>query len=577
MFLLLYLGTGYSAYLVHAASEFPVAGASASQQSASALLARRLTDLSVEFGTTLETKVNEVRRVWSLLPQSPSREEAQNTLVKIHDIVHTLAGFGKSFGYPEVSKAAAPLDGLFRLITEQNQGLTKEERDQIGLLITDLERATQAPRQEIRPEELLGEVEAANPRAELPQILILGASASEAGELTEAISAFGYQAQTISETEDISNISEPNQDCIIYADISKGDEHLKQLRKRLDLSRFPLILSSSQSAFGDRLKAVRTGAAVFLAKPFSPEDFLERVNAITEAKSERPFRVVIAEDDGPLATFYQTTLEHAGMETRVIRRPSQLLDTLSGFDPDLIVMDMYMPECTGLELAQIVRQFPGYTTAPILFLSTESRLDLQLKARHLGADDFLAKPLQPGQLISAVTSRAKRYRDLKKLTDRDSLTGLLNHSNILRNLEREMNLATRTGHHVSFAMVDIDHFKSVNDTYGHVTGDQVIVRITHLIRNRLRRVDYVGRYSGEEFAIVMPNTDVTKAKEVVDALREAARELVFETENGSFNVTFSSGIAAYPTYSSVLELTQAADEALYKAKRGGRNQVVIAE
>ncbi|MEQ9448390.1 MAG: diguanylate cyclase, partial [Rhodospirillaceae bacterium] len=327
----------------------------------------------------------------------------------------------------------------------------------------------------------------------------------------------------------------------------------------------------------DRLKAVKAGATVFLPKPFSADDLVEHMTALSETKQDRPYRIVIAEDDAPLAAFYHTTLEHAGMETRVIHRPSKLLDTLSGFDPDLIVMDLYMPECTGLDLAQIVRQFPAYTTVPILFLSTESRLDLQLKARHLGADDFLPKPLQPGQLISAVTSRANRYRELKKLTDRDSLTGLLNHTNILRNLEREMNLASRTGHPVSFAMVDIDHFKSVNDTYGHVTGDHVIMRITHFIRNRLRRVDYVGRYGGEEFAVVMPNPDTAKAKEVVDMLRENAAKMEFESEQGPFSVTFSGGIAAYPRFQSVLDVTQAADEALYKAKRGGRNQVVIAE
>lgn len=153
---------------------------------------------------------------------------------------------------------------------------------------------------------------------------------------------------------------------------------------------------------------------------------------------------------------------------------------------------------------------------------------------------------------------------------------MLNHTNILRNLEREISVAARNGTPVAFAMVDIDHFKKVNDTHGHVVGDQVIVRVTHLLRNRLRRVDYVGRYGGEEFAVVMPNTDAATAHAVMDALRKAAGEIENHTETAVFHVTFSSGIATYPQFKNALDVTQAADEALYKAKHGGRNQVVIA-
>ncbi|MBL8630620.1 MAG: diguanylate cyclase, partial [Rhodospirillaceae bacterium] len=324
------------------------------------------------------------------------------------------------------------------------------------------------------------------------------------------------------------------------------------------------------------LKAVRTGACTFIPQPYEMQEVVNVISSIEETHTQRSYRVVIAEDEKSLAQFYQATLEHAGMDVRIVRDPSKLLETLSGFDPDIIIMDVYMTDCTGLELAQIVRQFPAYTTVPILFLSMESRLELQLQARHLGGDDFLVKPLQPAQLISAVISRSNRYRDLKKLTDRDSLTGLLNHTNIQRNLEREISVAARTGAPVSFAMVDIDHFKKVNDTYGHVVGDQVLIRVTHLLRNRLRRVDYVGRYGGEEFAVVMPNTDAVTARTVVDALREAANEIEHDADGTTFHITFSAGIATYPQFGTTLEVTQAADEALYAAKHGGRNQVVVA-
>jgi len=540
-------------------------------------LVERLNALSTEFGNTLATKVKEIRRIWSLVPAAPAADEARTALVKIHDIVHTLAGAGESFGFPQVSKAAAPLDGLFRLITEQSQTLTGEEIAQIEVLIQALEDATCAPREAISLDDLATAPTEAQERRESPFVLVLS-SPNDAGAaaIKEALDTYGYRCHIVGGLADIPAEVSRGGPGVVYADISAGDGNLRLVRKNMALSHLPLILASANAGFTDRLKAVKSGASIFLPKPFEMEQLVEQLGMLEETKYERPYRVVIAEDDGPLSAFYQLTLDHAGMETRVVRRPSKLLDTLSGFDPDLIIMDLYMPECTGLDLAQIVRQFPAYTTVPILFLSTEARLDLQLRARHLGADDFLPKPLQPGQLISAVTSRANRYRGLKKLTDRDSLTGLLNHTNILRNLEREMSVASRTQQPVAFAMVDIDHFKSVNDTYGHVVGDQVILKVTHLIRNRLRRVDYVGRYGGEEFAVVMPNTDAAAAKEVMDKLREAAHELEHKAEQGTFHVTFSCGIATCPPHSNVLDVTEAADGALYKAKHAGRNQVMTA-
>lgn len=540
-----------------------------------AALQERLRALSEEFANGLAEKVRETRRIWSLVPAAPSADESRSALVKIHDIVHNLAGSGQSFGFPLVSKAAAPLDGLFRLVAEQNQTLTGEEIAQIEVLIQSLENAICVPREGVDVGDLVNLHSESADRREATVVLILAAPEDGPTTLPEILNGYGYRCHVVRKPEDVPEMSHTTMG-ILLADISNGDAHLKAARKSLPLSQLPLLLTSSNAGFADRLKAVKSGATIFLPKPFEVEELVERLGALEEVKFERPYRVVIAEDDGPLASFYQLTLEHAGMETRVVRRPSALLDTLSGFDPDLIVMDLYMPECTGLDLAQIVRQFPAYTTVPILFLSTESRLDLQLRARHLGADDFLPKPLQPGQLLSAVISRANRYRDLKKLTDRDSLTGLLNHTNILRNLEREISVASRTQAPVAFAMVDIDHFKAVNDTYGHVVGDQVILRVTHLIKNRLRRVDYVGRYGGEEFAIVMPNTDAAAAKEVVDKLREAAQELEHKVDDKTFRVTFSCGVATYPQHKSVLEIAAAADEALYKAKHAGRNQVMIA-
>jgi len=550
------------------------------RESSSDVLLQKLNALSMSFGDNLKTRVGEVRRIWDLVPEAPSADETRDALVKIQDIVHSLAGSGKSFGFPSISAAAAPLDGLFRLLNEHHQGLTHEERQQVDVLIHTLEDATCVPREIIDLDAITRDETTDDDLASQDAVILVLAvrGVKSAEDIRDNLIGFGRQSIVVCDERDIPDSILRGGPGILYADVSENIQVLGVLDDNLALSRLPLILGSSRCGFEDRLWAVRRGAAVFLAKPFDLADLIEHISSLEENRFERAYRVVIAEDDGPLANFYDLTLTHAGMETRVVNKPSKLLDTLSAFDPDVILMDLYMPECTGLDLAQIVRQFATYTTVPILFMSTDIRFDLQLRARHLGGDDFLPKPLQPGQLISAVTSRAHRYRALKKLTDRDSLTGLLNHANILRCLEREMSVADRAKRPVAFAMIDIDFFKRVNDTYGHAVGDQVITRMTHLIRDRMRRIDYVGRYGGEEFAVVMPNTDLEGAHAVVDQLRLAAMDVVHKAVDGDhFHVTFSAGIACYPTYANAPDVTQAADEALYRAKREGRNRVVVAE
>ena len=439
------------------------------------------------------------------------------------------------------------------------------------MLISDLEDAVDIPGETVTLSDLHSGLEITTHRGTFHVLVFdqLDPGIDAINTLTE----IGYKVLPVGETAPPVDLS-TGVPAVLLSTLSQTADAHAWLKKYGLSEDVPIVAVGDHGEFSDRLEAMRQGAADFVHRPMDREDLFTRMSAIEDRLMAPPLRVVIAEDDPTLARFYQLTLEHAGMEVRVIETPETMLNELAGFAADIIVMDLYLQNCTGLELSQIVRQFPAYTTVPILFLSTESRITLQLEARHLGADDFLVKPLKPDQLISAVTSRAQRYRDLKKLTDRDSLTGLLNHTNILRALDREISAAARTETHVVMAMVDIDHFKKVNDTYGHAVGDQVILRVTHLIGNRLRRVDHVGRYGGEEFAVVMPNTDMEAALVILEELRESCAAMIHESEQGPFSRTFSVGVASFPAFKTGSEITQAADEALYKAKRGGRNQIV---
>ncbi len=252
------------------------------------------------------------------------------------------------------------------------------------------------------------------------------------------------------------------------------------------------------------------------------------------------------------------------------------MNTINEFSPELILMDLYMPQCGGNELAELIRQQETYIGTPIVFLSAENNIEKQLSAMQHGADDFLTKPIITNHLVAAVSSRADRFRKLRSLMFKDSLTGLYNHTTMAEILTRELDRATRSGGNISYAMIDIDHFKTVNDSYGHAAGDNVIKALSRLLRQRLRKSDYVGRYGGEEFAVIMPDTDAITAVKVIEDIRTSFAELKQLVGSHEVFCTFSAGVADRSNSDTLGSLAIAADRALYQAKQQGRNRIVSA-
>jgi diguanylate cyclase (GGDEF)-like protein len=284
----------------------------------------------------------------------------------------------------------------------------------------------------------------------------------------------------------------------------------------------------------------------------------------------------VVDDEQELANYHSLILQGAGMVTEIVNSPLHVFDRLSEFGPDLVLMDMYMPECDGMELARTIRQMKAYFSVPIVFLSGETNIDKQLSAMIMGGDEFLTKPIKPEHLISSVAIRAERMRIIRSFMERDSLTGLLNHTKTKLGLDVAVARAKRLITRTSFAMIDIDKFKLVNDTYGHPVGDRVIASLARLLQQRFRKTDIIGRYGGEEFAVVLTETDVHHAKDMLNKIRTIFSHIKFRHEDEEFSVSFSAGVASYPEFANTELLSDAADKALYEAKRTGRNKVCIA-
>lgn len=413
-------------------------------------------------------------------------------------------------------------------------------------------------------------------------IVLIDRDEGEADLLTTQLRQFGYSVTRFDGAPHEKAIPELTDSVALLVSLPLGADaaaEIEEVSKLCDgFGEYPpIILLSPDSKVTTRLAAVRAGAAALLMRPVSMLDLVDTLDPLSEEKVDEPFRVLIIDDDPRICKYYQMILSEAGMQTMVCNKPLEAFQVLSEFRPELIIMDLYMPECRGKELAAVIRQEPAFDSIPIVFLSSEDDLLKQLDVMTIGGDDFLTKPIRPEHLVMAVYTRAQRFRSLRTLMLRDSLTGLLNHTTTKEHIAVEITRMRREGKPLALAVIDLDHFKAVNDTYGHAAGDRVLKTLSSLLRQRLRSSDVIGRTGGEEFAVALAGVDADAAICIMDDIRIAFSKISHQHEKGEFTAAFSCGLAIFPHYGDLSSLADAADRALYQAKAAGRNNVVMAD
>jgi diguanylate cyclase (GGDEF)-like protein len=541
---------------------------------------QRLKALQERFRLQLPHRLHVLEQALAACRSDDADGAARDELLRC---VHNLAGSAGSFGFPELSERARALEAQLRVSPEDLASSWASVDIALGTL-RELASRSPAPVADV-PTPAARPSASAPSGALAPMVYLLEDDPLQAQELSTQLGHFGYRTESFVTAADFTAALRRTPpvaavvDMLVQGDRRGGARVVHAMRgtEGDGVQDLPVVFVSAEDDWGARLQAVQAGGRAYLAKPVDVSALVEQLDRLTGRTVEQPYKVLIVDDMDELAQHYGAVLEGAGMEARVLTQVEGLLESFDDFQPDLVLMDLYMPTCPGTEVAQVLRQHPVFRNVPVVYLSTEAAVEAQLAALRVGGDDFLTKPIKDENLIDAVRIRAARFRELLRLVSRDSLTGLLNHIHLKLALERELVLAERRGGSLSVVMLDIDHFKRVNDTYGHPVGDRVIKGLARLLVQRVRRTDIAARYGGEEFAILLVDTPAESARETVDSIRAQFAEIHHAHAKGEFNCTLSAGIAQIPGCTDIQTVLVAADAALYEAKHAGRNRVVVSE
>jgi diguanylate cyclase (GGDEF)-like protein len=532
---------------------------------------QELAELRVQFLRESVAKLASMDELIEHLAQEPSHEAA---LCELHRRFHGFAGSGTSYGLPAVSLHGARGEVICASVLESGRPPGPKQVAE-WRIIKEALRHELAPTQSPQASERKGTV----PLDVLvvdddPNLRRIASTVFEHEGMSVRVAA--DQAQALAE------VDKRKPDCIVvdvYLPDGSGYDLVETLRARPDGDSPAVLIVSVRSDFQGRVRAVTAGSDGYFEKPVDWEALLRRLHHVLERTRTEPGRVLSVEDDPEQAQFARSVLESGGYEFRTCSDPTQFEAELVSFKPDLVLMDVNLPGYNGYDLVRYVRQNEKYATLPILFLTTESALKAHVESARAGGDDHLVKPVSPGLLLSTVAARVERARFVKSLLDRDGLTRLLTHTACQ---ERAKALLSQCQRHparqAAWVMLDLDHFKAINDRYGHPTGDKVLTSLASHLRRRLRQSDTVARYGGEEFVILLEDLCEHDAVLLVSRLLREFAELPHVSPDGSkFHVTFSAGVAMLePGIMNVERWKQAADDALYRAKAEGRNRIVAA-
>lgn len=422
-----------------------------------------------------------------------------------------------------------------------------------------------------------------------------------------------YLVLTASNGKEALSVLEKNKVDIVLLDVMMpemdGFEACRHIKENPDTMHIPVVMVTALSDIEDRVKGLEAGADEFLTKPIDDVALFARLRALSRMKTMidelklrnktneqlgteifelkdnfSESRILVIDDDVIQTKNIKASLSTITDQVKVITNPDEI-DELAAFIPDLVILSCQIDIESPLRVVAHLKAKENYKNSSIMLLTEEENVPMVIKGMELGVSDYFLYPVDTSELAARVRTQLRRKHfqddlrsDLEERVDlstKDSLTGVFNRRYFDVHLSGLIERAQQKGSPFCLMMLDLDHFKSVNDEYGHQSGDAVLKSISEILKDVFRITDLIARYGGEEFAVLLRDVELAEGKEIAERTRKSIEDYDFTVpgKEGPLKRTTSIGIAEYNGEEDANSFIRRADKALYDAKEAGRNKV----
>jgi len=406
-------------------------------------------------------------------------------------------------------------------------------------------------------------------------LIFVGHDSAQQRELMNEMTQVGVECLQADELDGARALAEQHPGSVIVAPLSKAVSSEPLPDEAVEQEIPPLVFTSDEDNQAERLLAIRNGGAGFLVEPVSISSLLEYIERQYDIHNAAPYRVLVMEDSKAQGRFYQKALSSSRYDVRVVNNPDVFLEALRGFDPELVLMDMQMPRCSGIELTLMIRQIPRYAHLPVIFLSAEESAQKQNQALMAGGTAFIVKPAQKPQLNFMVRLYARRFRELNPQIGMNPDTGLAYSQQFKQQLAIETARTTRNGGNAALAIIQLDQTVEMIQAANFSMVNVAISHLARILRKRLRKTDIIGHLDTGQLGIVFTTGKLGDWTRLLDEIKHQFDELPFHSQHQDVTMTLSFGMALLANTYDAHTWLERSRRALAEAMQQGGGQLVV--